>query len=91
MNRYAARAHGLDFEAVGAQFFGDFFVNDELARGKLEDHGHEHALAFDFSGAAGFEVLFEQDALVGYVLVDEPETFAVYGDDEAGADLAERL
>src|SRR6266404_1915667 len=37
LNRYAARAHGLDFEAVGTELFSDFFVDDELARGKLED------------------------------------------------------
>jgi len=62
LNRYAARAHEGDFEAVGAQFFGDFFVDDELARGKLQNHGHEQALTFNFPGVASFEMLFEQDA-----------------------------
>src|SRR6266852_3577851 len=89
LNRYAARAHGLDFETVGAELFGDFFVDDQLARGQLENHGHEHALAFDSSGAAGFEVLLKQDAFVSDMLVDKPEAFAVDGDDKAGADLAE--
>src|SRR6266852_3786463 len=49
LDRNAARAHRPDFEAVGAQLFGYFFVDGELPRRKLENHGHEHALAFDFS------------------------------------------
>ena len=62
-----------------------------LARRKLENHGHQHALAFDFAGAARFEVLLEEDALVRDVLIDDPQAFAVDGDDEAGADLPERF
>src|SRR5262249_30254768 len=57
----------------------------------LNDHRHQHALRFDFSGAACFEMLFEQDAFMSNVLVDDPESLSVYGDDEAGTDLAERL
>ena len=58
---------------------------------ELQNHRHQHALAFYFSGAARFEVLLEEHAFVGHVLIDDPETFAVDGDDEAGADLAERF
>ena len=91
LNCDAARAHGLDLEAVGGEFVGDFFIDDELARREFENHRHKHALAFDFAGAAGFEMLLEEDALVGDVLIDDPEAFGVDGDDEAGADLAERF
>src|SRR5690242_19092446 len=34
---------------------------------------------------------FEKYALVRHVLVDYPEAFAIHGDDEAGADLAQRF
>ena len=34
--------------------------------------------------------LFEQDSFVGHVLVDDPQTVAPRGDDEAVVDLAER-
>ncbi len=91
LNCDAARAHRFDLEAVGGEFVGDFFVDDELARGKFENHRHQHALAFDFAGATRFEMLLEEDALVRDVLIDDPEAFAVDGDDEAGADLAERF
>ena len=91
MDRHAARPHRLDFEAVGRQFFGYFFVDHQLARRQFQDHGHEHALAFDFARAARFQVLLEQDALVRDVLIDDPQAFAVHRDDETGADLAERL
>ena len=91
LNRYAARAHGFDLETIGGEFVGDFFVDDELARREFENHRHEHALAFDFSGAARFEMLLKKDAFVRDVLVDDPEPFAVHGDDEARADLAQRF
>ena len=82
---------GSTSKPLARKLFGNFFVDDQLARRKLENHGHQHALALDFSGATRFEVLLEQDALVGYVLVDDPQTFAIHRDDETGADLAERL
>ena len=91
LNRDAARAHRFDLEAIGGEFVGNFFVDDELARREFENHRHQHALAFDFAGAARFEVLLEEDAFVGDVLIDDPEAFAVDGDDKAGADLAERF
>src|SRR5579871_5428826 len=89
LNSDAARAHGLNFETVGRQFFCDFLEDDDLARREFEDKRHEHALRFNFAGAACSEVLFEEDAFVRDVLVDDPQAFAVDGDDEAGADLTE--
>ena len=36
-------------------------------------------------------MLLEEYAFVGYVLIDDPEAFAIYGYDKTRADLAERL
>ena len=87
----AARAHGFDFETVGGHFFGDFLEDDDLARGEFENERHEHALRFDIAGAASGQVLFEEDAFVGDVLVDDPEAFRVDGYDEARTHLTKRL
>src|SRR5260370_40528315 len=38
-----------------------------------------------------FKVMLEKDALVGDVLVDDPEAFAIHGDDETRTDLSQRL
>jgi len=54
-----------------------FFEDDDLTRGKFEHERHEHALRFDFAGAASGEVLFEEDAFVRDVLVDDPKAVAV--------------
>ncbi|HTC74092.1 MAG TPA: hypothetical protein VK684_00860 [Edaphobacter sp.] len=45
----------------------------------------------DLLGVAIAKDLFEEDALVGYVLVDYPEAFFVGGEDEGVAELAEGL
>jgi len=76
---------------VGDHFFRDFLEDDDLARGEFENERHEHALRFDIAGTAGGEVLFEEDAFMGDVLVDNPEAFAIDGYDEAGTHLAKRL
>src|SRR5262249_56036510 len=63
----------------------------QLARRQREYEGHQHALAFDSAHTTRFEVLLEENAFVGDVLIDQPEAFSVHGDDETGADLTERL
>ena len=45
----------------------------------------------DRAFAARAHVLLKQDALVRHVLVDEPQSLAVDGDDEAGVHLSQRL
>jgi len=48
-------------------------------------------LGFDFTGAACFQMLLEEHALVRHVLVHDPQPLAVHRDDETRADLSQRL
>jgi hypothetical protein len=73
------------------EFFGDLGEGDHLGGEKIDEERHEEALALDLFGVALAEDLFEEDALVGYVLVDDPEALFVGGEDEGVAELAERL
>ena len=86
-----AGAEGLDFEAVAVEFFGDLGEGDHLGGEEIDEQGHEETLALDLLGIAFAEDLFEEDALVGYVLVDDPEAFFVGGEDEGVAELAQGL
>jgi hypothetical protein len=88
-NGDAAGAEGLGFEAVVFEFAGDL-GKDCLLRGREFEHdGHEQALAFHFLRRALLQDAFEEHALVGDVLVDDPEAVFVYGEDERIAYLAE--
>jgi hypothetical protein len=86
-----AGAEGLGFEAVAVEFVGDLGEGDHLGREEIDQQRHEEALALDLLGVALAENLFEEDALVGYVLVDDPEAFFVGGEDEGVAELADGL
>ena len=86
-----AGAEGFGFEAVALEFFGDLGEGDHLGGEEIDEQRHEEALALDLFGVALAEDLFEEDALVGYVLVDDPEAFFVGGEDEGVAELAEGL
>ena len=74
-----ARAEGLDFEAVVFELFGDLGEGDHLRGQEVDEERHEEALALDLLGFALTEDLFEEDALVSYVLVDDPEALFVGG------------
>ena len=56
---------------------------------KVDEQRHEKALALDALDLAVAEDLFEEDALVSDVLIDDPEAFVVDGEDEGVAELAE--
>ncbi len=86
-----ARAEGLDFEAVVVKLFGDLGEGDHLGGEHVDEKRHEETLALHLLGVAVAEDLFEEDALVGYVLVDDPEALFVGGEDEGVAELAEWL
>ena len=86
-----AGAEGFGFKAVAFELFVDLGEGDHLGGQEVDEERHEEALALDLLGVALAEDLFEEDALVGYVLVDDPETFFVGGEDEGVAELAERL
>ena len=72
------------------EFVGDARVIDLLLGGELQNQRHEQALHLDASGGALLHHLFEQNALVRHVLVDNPQAVAAGGEDEAFVDLAER-
>ena len=84
-----ARAEGLGFEAVALEFVGDLGEGDHLGGREVDEQRHEQTLAvhaLDFALAQDF---FEEHALVGDVLVDDPEAFFVGGEDERLAELAD--
>ena len=72
------------------EFVGDLGEDGLLRRSKFKDDGHQKALAFDFLRGTLFQDAFKQDALVGDVLVDDPESVFVYGEDERVTDLSQR-
>jgi len=84
-------AEGFGFAAVALQFGGERGEDDHLLGEQVDEHGHEEALAFDALGLALAEDFFEEDALVGDVLIDDPEAFVVGGEDEGFAQLAQRF
>jgi len=86
-----AWAEGLSFEAVAVEFVGDLGEGDHLSGEEVDEQRHEEPLALDLLGVAFAQDLFEEDALVRDVLVDDPETFFVGGKNEGVAELAERL
>jgi hypothetical protein len=56
----------------------------------LHDQRHQQAPRFHLPGRPLPHHLLEQDALVDYVLIDDPQPVAPRGDDEALMDLPER-
>ena len=64
------------------QFVGDFGEDGLLRGGEFEHQRHEQALAFDSLRGALLQNFFEEHALVGDVLVDDPESFFIDGQDE---------
>jgi hypothetical protein len=86
-----AGAEWFCFESVAFEFLGYLGEGNHLGGEKIDEKGHEEALTLDLLGVALAKYLLEEDALVGYVLVDDPETFFVGGEDEGVAELAERL
>ena len=74
-----AGTEGFGFEAVAVEFFGDLSEGDHLGGEHVDEQRHEKTLALDLLGVAIAEDFFEEDALVGYVLVDDPEAFFVGG------------
>ena len=84
-------AKGFGFEAVVLEFFGDLGEGDHLRRQQVDQQRHQQALTLHLFGVALAHDFFEEDALVGDVLVDDPETLFVDGQDEGVAQLAEGL
>ncbi len=85
----SAIAEGFAIEAAQAEFVGDLRVFELLAGGELDDHRHEQRLLFHVAGGALAQHLFEENAFVSDVLIDDPKPIATGGEDEAFVELAE--
>ena len=85
----SAGAERLGLEAITLELFGDGGEVDHLLREEFDQDRHEETLALDGLGFALAENFFKEDALVGDVLVDDPEAFFVRGQNEGVAELAE--
>ena len=85
----SAGAEGFGFEAVAFELLRDGGEADHLRGEELDQDRRKEALALDLLDLPFAEDLFEEDALVGYVLIDDPEAFFVGGEDEGVAELAE--
>ncbi len=85
-----AGAEGFGFKAVFIKLIGNVGEDGHLVGLKIDEQRHEQALALDGFRIAGGEDLLEEDALVGDVLVDDPESLVIDGEDERVAELAER-
>ncbi len=83
-----AVAEGFGFKAGGVQLIGDAGVIDLLLGGQGKNERHQQALHLDPAGGALLHYLLEKDALMGYMLIDDPQTVAAGGEDEAFMDLA---
>ncbi len=91
LHRDGARAEGLDLEAVAVQFVGDLGEHRHLARRQLDDQRHQQLLPLRRFGQPLLADLLEQDALVRHVLVDDPQSLRIDGQDERIANLSQRL
>jgi hypothetical protein len=83
------RAKGLGLATVALEFGGEGREDDHLLGEQVDEHGHEEALALDALGLALAENFFEENALVGNVLIDDPEAFVVGSEDEGFAELTQ--
>jgi hypothetical protein len=83
-------AEGLGLEAVAFELVGEAGEGDHLRWKKVDKERHEKALTLDALNLAVAENLFEENTLVGDVLVDNPQAFVVDGENEGVAELAER-
>ena len=84
-------AKGFSFKAVSFQFGGDASKRHHLGWKQVDEQGHEETLTLHLLGLPFAEDLFKQDALMGDMLVDDPEALVVRGKDEGVAHLAEGL
>ncbi len=85
------RPKWLDLEPISLQFVGYFGEYHHLPRLELHKQGHQEPLALHVFYIPLAQDLFEQDALVGDVLVDDPESVFAGGQNERLAELAECL
>ena len=82
-------AEGFDADADAAELVEVFAQEGGVAVAELDGFGEEEALGGDGGGVEAGEHLFEEDAFVRGVLVDDDEAFGAFGEDVEFADDAE--
>src|SRR5262249_24370713 len=85
-----AVAEGFQVESGGVQLLDQAREVDLLSGGPAGHPRHHELLSLRCAVGTIAQDFLEQDALVGYVLVDDPEPIGAGGTDEALADLTER-
>jgi hypothetical protein len=88
---HRALAKGLDVKSIGGQFLGDFVQSCLLLRLEFDNNRQQEPLTFHFPFAAQALVPFEENAFVGYMLVNDPEATSVGRDNETVFDLPKGL
>ena len=87
----AACPERLRFKAVARQFIGDCRKYALLRGRKLQQQWHQQPLAFYLLCRSLAENFFKQHALMGHVLIDDPEALGAYGEDEGVVHLPQRF
>ncbi len=90
-HRNAARAKWLGLESIAGQFIRNFLKNSLLRRGQLQHDRHQQSLAFHLHGCSLLQHSFKQDALMGDVLIHNPESVFIHGENKRVPDLPQRL
>src|SRR5215469_11596114 len=91
LHRDGANAEGLDLEAVVIELVRDLRENSHLARRKLDQQRYEHLLVLGRIGETLAQDLLKEHAFVRDVLVDDPQSLRVDGEDERIANLPKRF
>ncbi len=73
LDRDGARAEGFGLEAVALQLGGDAGEDDHLLRQQIDQHGHQQLLPLHTLDLALAQDFFKEHALVGDMLVDDPQ------------------
>ena len=77
LHRDAARAEGFRLKTIVRKFFGNVAEDRLLCRSQFDDQRHEQTLALHLLRRALPQDSFEQYALVGHMLIDDPESVFV--------------
>ena len=91
LDRQRMRAEGLDLKAIALQFLRDAGEEHHLVRLQIDEHGHQQALPLHTLHFPLAKDLLKEHALMGHMLVDDPQTLVVDGEDERLAQLPQRL
>ena len=89
LNGHALRAHRRHIESVGGELLADVFENRALPRRQVHHDRHQQPLARQRPFAPRTQMLLEEHAFVGHVLIDDPQTLGVHRHNETRVHLPE--